>query len=103
MTTNTNKDVAPVRDVYDRALVVLSDFAQRIALSLRSAHMRRRAQVHIDRVPAGTEIADERIRQLDAAVECGDVTAEDVRSLREGYERVRSGERAGLPPVDLTY
>jgi len=101
MTTDTNKRLAPTRDVFDAALRTLSDVLERAALWLRSTQEHRTQSR--GRIAPLQSVAADRIEQLDAAVERGDVTLDEVRSLREGYERVRSREQSGLPPLDLTY
>jgi hypothetical protein len=44
-----------------------------------------------------------RLRRLERAVRSGDIGAEEAANLRHGYEQARERERAGSPPLDLTY
>lgn len=110
MTTDTNKNFAAFRDARDTTLAALLNAAENLVTALR-ALQRRTAQVrlepHLERHSGGSaslsSVADDRLRQLDAAVVRGDVTPEDVQDLRDGYERVRTRDQAGLPSLDLTY
>jgi hypothetical protein len=57
----------------------------------------------VQREPSAADIARTRLRQLDAAVQRGDISSEVARDLRHGYESIQARDRAGLPPLDLTY
>jgi hypothetical protein len=79
--------------------------AEVIAAWLRSLEARSvkvPSSVWQDRDP-NNGLAATRVQQLDAAVIRGDVSAEEVRELRAGYERARVRDHASLPPLDLTY
>lgn len=108
MTTNTEKNLAPIRDVVGIVLAAMSNVAETVVARVRSMPPTQMQAQTRDTTPrpepvSVADIAAERLQRLDTAVTHGDLSAADARELRSGYERIRARERAGLPPLDLTY